>query len=108
MADIKISDDIIKLAVVFKDVLHGGIGSIIAYLFLVSKTKQFSSYMLFVYLVVGAFIGYVFGSFLPKDLEYRDGLISLISIASYTLFGTLESKIVQSVLNKYVDKYLKD
>lgn len=92
-----------KVFIAFKDVLNSGLGAFVAYLYLYSQTKTFNVSVFFVYMVVGFFIGYTVGMFIPHDVGYRDGLLCFIGVGSYSIFGIIESKVVKTI----VDKYLK-
>ena len=61
-------DILAKVAIALKDVLNSGLGAFVAYLYLYSQTKTFSVSVLFVYMVVGFFIGYTVGMFIPHDV----------------------------------------
>ena len=95
-------DILAKVVVALKDVLNSGLGAIVAYLYLCSKTNTFSVSVFFVYMVVGFFIGYTVGMFIPHDVGYRDGLLCFIGVGSYSIFGMIESKVVKTIVEKYL------
>ena len=92
----------VKTVVALKDVCNSGLGALVAYLYLWSQTKTFNFSMFFVYLIIGFFIGYTVGMFIPQDIAYRDGLLCFIGVGSYSIFGMIESKIVKTVIDKYL------
>jgi len=95
-------DILAKVVAALKDVLNSGLGAFVAYLYLYSQTKTFSVSVFFVYMVVGFFIGYTVGMFIPHDVGYRDGLLCFIGVGSYSIFGMIESKVVKTIVEKYL------
>ena len=95
-------DILSKVAEALKDVLNSGLGAFVAYIYLYSQTKTFSVSVFFVYMVVGFFIGYTVGMFIPHDVSYRDGLLCFIGVGSYSIFGMIESKVVKTIVEKYL------
>lgn len=93
-------DLLCKTIVALKDVLHSGVGAMMSYLYLYSHTKTFSLSMFVIYLIVGFFIGYIVGMFIPVETNYRDGILCLVGVGSYTFFGVIESKIVKRIEEK--------
>lgn len=97
-----------RVVVQAKDVLHSGLGAGVAFMYGHSKEKmrdrsiKISYTLLFIHLIIGFFLGYVLGDFIPKDLQYRDGMLCLIGVASYRLLGVLQNKVIDTVIDKFL------
>lgn len=108
MQNNEIADLILKIAVALKDVLLGGAGGVIAYMFDFSKQKKelpemrWSNHAMFINLCIGAFVAYSLGTFIPMDLQGRDGLIGLIGVTSYAILGIIESRFAKILLDKII------
>ena len=101
-------DLLVKFASVAKDVLLGGVGGIVAYMFDYTNTKDkkkidivWSNKTMFINCFIGAFVAYSFGSFIPHDMTGRDGFIGMIGVSSYAILGLVESKVAEYLVNKF-------
>ena len=61
---------------------------------------QFDVILFLINGLVGAFMAYCFGSFIPDTIEYRNGIIGFIGIAGFGLMGAIESKFVDKLIGK--------
>ena len=75
----------------FKDVLLGLLGGLIAYLFDYKRAGKEGKEAVFkvsgviINMALGAFVGYVIGTLLPPDTTARDALIALSGVTSYNI-----------------------
>ena len=107
-----IEKDILKIIhdvlIAFRDVLLGGAGGVIAYLFDYSRSKKsgvvvtFSIGSLIINSLIGAFVANSLGSFIPLDTFGRDGIVSFCGVSSYAILSILESRFADYILNKFV------
>ena len=94
----------------FKDALLGGAGGLVAYLYHYSNARDKDAevkmdWVVFVINgIVGAFMAYSLGGFIPHTLEFRDGLIGMVGVTGFGLMGAIESKFV----NNFISKFMKD
>lgn len=74
--------------------IAGGIGifgGVSAYVYRLTKTREkFNVWSFVAAVIIAFFVGNVFGTFVPKDLTYRDGLFMLCGFLSYPILGLLE------------------
>jgi len=104
----EILDILIKLATSLKDVLVGGTGGLVMY-FVENKrlkTNGIDAKMnlgsMFVNVFIGSFAAYVIGSSIGPDVSYRDGIIALIGMCSYSIVGLLESRFTQWAVDVFM------
>lgn len=78
----------------FEIVIAGGVGifgGISAYIYRLTRTREpFNLWAFFAAIVIAFFVGNLFGSFVPKDVTYRDGLFMICGFLSYPFLGLLE------------------
>lgn len=98
---------IIKFATMIKDILLGGVGGMVAYMFDYTTQKDknhvdvvWNTKTMFINCFIGAFVAYSFGSFIPHDILGRDGIIGMIGVSSFAILGIVESKFAQYVVDK--------
>lgn len=105
-----------RIVVALKDVLLGGMGGIVAYMFDYSRQKkrmedvQWSNSAMLINMVIGAFVAYSLAAFIPADTMGRDGLVGFIGVSSYAILGIVESRFARIVLDRFMgggnEKYL--
>ena len=89
-----------------KDVILGSMGGIAAYMFDYSKQKKihsdvkWSNSAMIINMFLGGFVANAMGSFIPLDLNGRDGIIGFIGVSSYAILGIVESRFAQIILDK--------
>lgn len=94
----------------FKDVLLGLLGGLIAYLFDYKRAGKEGKEAVFkvsgvvINMALGAFVGYVIGTLLPPDTTARDALIALSGVTSYNILLLAESRFATLVFEKIVGK----
>lgn len=80
------------------ELVIGGTGGVVAYMVEYSRNKKVDAehkwgwVSMFMHLFMGSFIAYIAGTFMGHDMLYRDGLIGLVGLTSYTIIGLLESR----------------
>ena len=93
------ADDIWKALDVVRDVVLGACGGIVAYLFDYRKASKegdatfvfkFSSLM--INMVLGMFVAYSVGTFIPLDIVGRDAYIGGAGVFAYSILLVAESK----------------
>ncbi|AXF41438.1 hypothetical protein SHAb15599_00074 [Acinetobacter phage SH-Ab 15599] len=74
--------------------IAGGVGifgGIASYIYRLTQSKEpFNGWLLLASIVIAFFVGNVAGSFVPKDLYYRDGLFMILGFLSYPILALLE------------------
>ena len=99
---------LIKLSTALKEVLVGGTGGMIAYMVEYKRQKalipehKWSSGGMIIHIFIGSFIAYIAGTFMAADMTYRDGLIGLIGLTSYSLIGLLESNFTKWAIDVFM------
>ena len=98
----------VKLSTALKEVLVGGTGGMIAYMVEYKRQKalvpehKWSSGGMIIHIFIGSFIAYIAGTFMAADMTYRDGLIGLIGLTSYSLVGLLESNFTKLAIEVFM------
>lgn len=98
------------MLLMFKDVLLGLLGGLIAYLFDYKRAGKEGKEAVFkvsgvvINMALGAFVGYVIGTLLPPDTTARDALIALSGVTSYNILLLAESRFATWVFEKIVGK----
>lgn len=99
---------VVKLITALKEVLVGGTGGMIAYMVEYKRQKalvpehKWSSGGMIIHIFIGSFIAYIAGTFMAADMTYRDGLIGLIGLTSYSLVGLLESNFTKWAVDVFM------
>lgn len=99
---------LIKLSTALKEVLVGGTGGMIAYMVEYKRQKalipehKWSSGTMVIHIFIGSFIAYIAGTFMAADMTYRDGLIGLVGLTSYSLIGLLESNFTKWAIDVFM------
>lgn len=99
---------LVKLSIAFKEALVGGIGGMVAYMVEYKRQKalipehKWSSGTMVIHIFIGSFIAYIAGTFMTADMTYRDGLIGLVGLTSYSLVGLLESNFTKWVIDVFI------
>ena len=102
------------MLLMFKDVLLGLLGGLIAYLFDYKKADKEGRAAIFkvsgvvINMALGAFVGYVMGTLLPLDTTGRDAIIALSGVTSYNILLLAESRFATWVFDKVTGKKSKD
>ncbi len=87
-----------KLWSAIQELTVGGIGGIVAYMVEYKRAKaaddehKWSNMTMWIHLFMGSFMAYVVGQFMPADMTYRDGLIGLVGLTSYSIIGLVENR----------------
>ncbi len=55
-----------------------------------------------IHIFIGSFIAYIAGTFMAADMTYRDGLIGLVGLTSYSLIGLLESNFTKWAIDVFM------
>lgn len=98
----------IKIATALKEALVGGTGGMIAYMVEYKRQKtlvpehKWSSGTMVIHIFIGSFIAYIAGTFMAADMTYRDGLIGLVGLTSYSLIGLLESNFTKWAIDVFM------
>lgn len=96
---------LVKIFHAMKEILVGGLGGVVAYMVEYKRIKsanenhQWNHASMVIHLFIGSFMAYVAGSFMAHDMTYRDGLIGLIGLTSYTIVGLIESRFAAWVID---------
>jgi len=104
----EIADVLIKLTASFKDVLMGGTGGLVMYFAENKRLKangvdaKMNVGAMFVNVFIGSFVAYAVGSSIGADVAYRDGIIALIGMCSYSIVGLLESRFTQWAVDVFM------
>ena len=99
---------LVKLSTALKEVLVGGTGGMIAYMVEYKRQKalipehKWSSGTMVIHIFIGSFIAYIAGTFMAADMTYRDGLIGLVGLTSYSLIGLLESNFTKWAIDVFM------
>lgn len=99
---------LVKLSTALKEVLVGGTGGMIAYMVEYKRQKalipehEWSSGAMVIHIFIGSFIAYIAGTFMAADMTYRDGLIGLVGLTSYSLIGLLESNFTKWAIDVFM------
>ena len=99
---------LMKLIAALKEVLVGGTGGMIAYMVEYKRQKltvpeyKWSSGSMIIHIFIGSFVAYIAGTFMAADMTYRDGLIGLVGLTSYTLVGLLESNFTKWAIDVFM------
>ena len=97
-----------------KDIILGSSGGVVAYMYDYSKQKKinkdvvWSNSAMAINAFLGGFTANALGSFIPADLNGRDGIIGFIGVSSYAILGIIESRFAQVLLQKFTGINLKD
>jgi len=96
----------VKIFDAFKEIILGGAGGIVAYLFDFQRQKKalqdipFSFSAMFINMCIGAFVAYTLGSFIDHTISGRDGYIGLIGVTSYAILGIVESRFAKIIIDR--------
>ena len=99
---------LVKLLAAVKELLVGGAGGMIAYMVEYKRQKvlvpehKWSSGGMIIHIFIGSFVAYIAGTFMPPDMTYRDGLIGLVGLTSYSLVGLLESNFTKWAIDVFM------
>ena len=97
-----------QLASRMKDVLVGGTGGLMMYFVEHRRMKErgvetkIDLGSMFVNIFMGSFVAYVIGGSISPDTPYRDGIIAVIGMCSYSIIGLLESRVTQWVVDVFM------
>jgi hypothetical protein len=90
----------------FKDVLLGMIGGLIAYLLKYSREKEkndsyiFSWISLFINMILGGYVSYLFGTLIDSQCQYKDFIVGSVGVASYPILIWIEANALNVLLKK--------
>jgi hypothetical protein len=96
----------IQILHVFKDVLLGMIGGLIAYLLKYKREKEkndsyvFSWVSLFINIILGGYVSYLFGTVIDPQWQYKDFVIGSVGVASYPILIWIEANALSIILKK--------
>jgi len=89
-----------------KDIVLGGFGGVIAYMYDYTKQKKhnknvlWSNSAMIINAFLGGFTANALGSFIAMDLHGRDGIIGFIGVSSYAILGIVESKFAKAITDR--------
>lgn len=104
----EIIDVATKLASGMKDVLVGGTGGLIMYFVENKRMKdkgvdaKLDIGQMFINIFVGSFVAYVIGSSIDMTTPYRDGIVAVIGMCSYSIVGLLESRFSKWIVGVFM------
>lgn len=104
----EIYDLITKIGSSLKDVLVGGTGGLMMYFVENKRLKdrgvptKIDFGQMFINIFIGSFVAYVIGSSIAPDTAYRDGIVAVIGMCSYSIVGLLESRFTQWVVEVFM------
>lgn len=91
-----------------KDILVGGTGGLMMY-FVENKRMRDKGMeakldigQMFINIFIGSFVAYVIGSSIAPDTMYRDGIVAVIGMCSYSIVGLLESRFTQWIVGIFM------
>jgi len=91
-----------------KDILVGGTGGLMMY-FVENKRMRDKGMeakldigQMFINIFIGSFVAYVIGGSIAADVAYRDGIIAVIGMCSYSIVGLLESRFTQWIVEVFM------
>ena len=91
-----------------KDILVGGTGGLMMYFVENRRLKEkgvdakIDIGQMFINIFIGSFVAYVIGSSIAIDTPYRDGIIAVVGMCSYSIVGLLESRFTQWVVGIFM------
>ena len=97
-----------QLVAGMKDILVGGTGGLMMYFVENRRMKErgvetkVDLGSMFVNIFMGSFVAYVVGGSISPDTAYRDGIIAVIGMCSYSIVGLLESRFTQWVVGVFM------
>ena len=97
-----------EVAVALKNVMLGGAGGIVAYMYDYSKTKkmdkeiEWSNSAMIINMFIGAFVASSLATFIPQDMGGRDGIVAFIGVSSYAILGIVESRFAKYILGRTI------
>ena len=106
-----------------KDIVIGIFGGLVAYFIKYKRDHDYAQAsgedlpnfelpIMVINMIIGAFIAYIAGDLMPLDLSGRDFYLGLISISSYSLAMTIESKgialFLKRIFGSQADSIIKD
>lgn len=104
----EIVDVVTKLASSMKDVLVGGTGGLMMYFVENKRMKdkgvdaKLDIGQMFINIFVGSFVAYVIGSSIDMTTPYRDGIVAVIGMCSYSIVGLLESRFSKWIVGVFM------
>lgn len=108
MSASEIVDVVTKLASGMKDVLVGGTGGLMMYFVENKRMKdkgvdaKLDIGQMFINIFVGSFVAYVIGSSIDMTTPYRDGIVAVIGMCSYSIVGLLESRFSKWIVGVFM------
>ena len=108
MSASELIDVITKLASSMKDVLVGGTGGLLMYFVENKRMKdrgidaKLDIRQMFINIFVGSFVAYVIGSSIDMTTPYRDGIVAVIGMCSYSIVGLLESRFSKWIVGVFM------
>ena len=92
----------LKVLDMFKDVILGIVGGIVAYLYDYTTAKKkgdetfsFSWALMFINALLGAFVAYTVGDFVPLDVSGRDAIIGFSGVTSYNIIMIAQGRFAK-------------
>ena len=96
----------VQFADTTKDIVLGSMGGVAAYMYDYSKKKKenkdvvWSNSAMAINMFLGGFVANAMGSFIPSDLNGRDGIVGFIGVSSYAILGIVESRFAKIIMSK--------
>ena len=97
-----------QLVASMKDILIGGTGGLMMYFVENRRLKEngvdakIDIGQMFINMFIGSFVAYAIGSSIAIDTPYRDGIIAVVGMCSYSIVGLLESRFTQWVVGVFM------
>ena len=104
----EIIDVATKLVSGMKDVLVGGTGGLMMYFVENKRMKdkgvdaKLDLGQMFINIFIGSFVAYVIGSSIDAHTPYRDGIVAVIGMCSYSIVGLLESRFTKWIVGIFM------
>jgi len=95
----------------FRDIILAIFGGATAYLFRYyqnqenDRTYKFSASLFFINAFLGGFLGYIIGTTVSVNNEYRDFIIGMTGVSAYPILIMLESNSTR-IISKLIRKFL--
>ena len=105
---------IINVAKAGKEIILAGTGGVVAYLYdytrmsKADETYRWSNKALVINTILGAFVGYVIGSLIPLEVNYRDAIIAFSGVSAFTIIGIVESRFAVYIIERLTGKKLDE
>jgi len=106
--------DIVFIVIVYKDLLLGGLGGLVVYLYDYSKATRSNEEFVFrfssllINVVLGMFVSYGVGTALVAGTPYRDIILMASGFSAYNVLALTESRFAEYIFKKFTGDSVKD